>query len=390
MSRHESGFRRKGARKLFTPVAVAGLFVLALTACLDKLVDPVDEPEEEMLFLSTRVGGTDEHGRALRDIFRMDATGNEIGNLTQRPAWGYWHLSLSSDGSRIAFTTSLDCDIWVMSADGPQAMLLTNQDGGREHRCNAWPRWSSDGNRIAFATNRENRTQGIYSGLYDVYVMNVDGSNPRNVSHSLGEEMGFDVAVVGWSPSGQVVFETSTFSGGHWESTVYLVNADGTGLRPLFDTPGDHSPAWSPDGSRIVFISERDGRRRLYIINADGSGVRPLTDHAGDDWLPGNRGGTEAAFAYSPWSPDGSRIAFDRDALQEWGTYVINVDGSGLRRLSDHPTWFNGWSWSGSHIAFTSRRIPADIYVVNADGSQVRNLTDSPHDDHNAVWLPRR
>jgi Tol biopolymer transport system component len=371
-------------------IVITGLLLFIFTACIKKVVDSLDEAEEKILFLSTRVDEKDKLGRAMRDIFRMNADATGIENLTKQPAWRYWHLNLSPDGRRFVFISSLGVDIRVMDADGTNPMLLTNQSGTGEDRSNAWPRWSPDGTQIAFATNREERRKNGYGGLYDAYVMNADGSNPRNVSYTLGEELGMNVAVIGWTPDGQVVFESSTFADGAWEIIVYVVNTDGTGLQRLFDTPGDHSPAWSPDGSKIVFINERDGRRRLYIMNADGSGVQPLTAHDGDDWLPGNRGGTESAFAYNPWSPDGTRIAFDRDALNEWGTYVINADGTGLRRLSSHPTWFNGWSWNGTRIAFTSRRIPNDIYIADAYGSALRNITNSPHDDSDAVWLPRQ
>jgi TolB protein len=378
---------RKG---FLTPVVLVLPLLPVLPACDGDVLDTGDEPGEQILFLSTRVGAMDQLGRPMRDIYRMDANGEGVENLTRQPAWAYRHLSLSPDGNRIAFSYSIECDIRVMDTDGSDPTRLTNQDGVSDDGCNVWPRWSPDGTRIAFATNRERRAHGGVGGLYDAYVMNADGSNPRNVSHSVVESTAMNVAVLGWSPAGQIVFEASAFLDGDWHITVYVVNPDGTGLRPLFDNPGDHSPAWSPDGSQIVFISERDGRRRLYIMNADGSGVRPLTSHAGDDWLPGNRSGTTSGFAYDPWSPDGNRIAFDRDAPDESGTWVINADGSSLRRLTDHPTWFNGWSPAGTRIAFTSRRIPMDVYVINPDGSGLLNLTRSPHDDSDALWIPRQ
>jgi Tol biopolymer transport system component len=381
---------RSAATGRLTAAVLAFPLLLGLAACGDNVVDPGDAPEEQILFLSTRVGDEDPLGRPMRDIFRVNVGGTVIENVSQQPAWMYWHLHLSPDGRRLAFSSSLDCDIWVMNTDGTGRTRLTNRSGGGEDRCNAWPRWSRDGARIAFATNREGRSVAGYGGLYDIYVMNADGSSPRNVSYSLGDALGSSVAAIGWSPGGQVVFETSSFADGTRDITVWLVNPDGTGVRSLFDTPYDHSPAWSPDGSRIAFISERDGQRRLHIMNADGSGVRPLTAHAGSDWLSGNRGGTLTAFAYDPWSPDGTRIAFDLDALNEWGTYVINADGTGIRRLSDHPTRFNGWSPDGTRIAFTSRRIPSDVYIVNADGSGLRNLTGTPYEDSDAIWLPRR
>ncbi len=382
-------YRYTPAWRSFTRTILAAMLVLFFASCTDQSVDPAEELIQQLLFLSTRDGATDDLGRPMKEIYRMNEHGAAVENLTHHPAWLYGHLSLSPDGNRIVFSSSrTGADIWMMNTDGSNLTRLTNQNIDADDRSNAWPRWSPDGNRIAFATNRENRSIGIYSGLYDVYVMNADGSDPQNVSHTLGDNLLDNVKVIGWSPDGRVVFETAGFVDGAWEIHVYIVNADGSGVGPLFDTPGNHSPAWSPDGSKVAFISERDGRRRLYLMNADGSGGQPLTDHSGNDWLPGTRGVTLTEFEYNPWSPDGTLIAFDRDGVaDEWGTYIITADGSELTRLTDHPTIFNGWSPDGKKIAYTSRRLPLDVYVVNVDGSGNKNLTDSPFDDSDAVWL---
>jgi Tol biopolymer transport system component len=370
-------------------IAVACMAILFLTACKNKITDPVDEPVDHILYLSTRVGGVDQFDRPLQDIYRMNTSGDDIKNLTGRPAWRFWNLNLSPEGNRLLFTSTLDCDIWAMNTAGSNMTRLTGQSSGANHRCNKNPHWSPDGSQIAFATNRENRSYQVHSGLYDAYVMNADGSNSRNVSHSLGDETGMDLSVIGWTPDGtHVVFESSTHIDGKQEIMVYVVKPDGSDLRPLFNTNGNHSPFWSPDRSKIVFIRELDGKRRLHIMSADGSNIQALTSHSGDDWLPGIRGGSGAAISYNPWSPDGAKIAFDRDALDEWGTYVINTDGSNLTRLSDRPSRFNGWSLDGTRIAFTSRIFPTDIYIVNPDGSDHINLTNSPSDDSDAIWLP--
>jgi TolB protein len=280
---------------VITLIAIAGLYVFTFAACTEKAVGPEDEPEENILFLSTRDGALDHLGRPLQNIYRMNKDGTGLENLTGQPS-RYIHLSLSPDGRRIAFAS--DCNIRVMNTDGTNPVRLTNLNESFEDGCNGLPRWSPVGTRIAFASNRENRSQGNYSGLYDVYVM-----------------------------------------------------------------------------------------------NADGSGVRTLTTHSGDDWLPWLGGFTDTRFEYSPWSPDGTRIAFKRLAdVPEWGTiYVINANGSGLRRLTDQSSTFNGWSPGGTRIAFTrwtAGTAPVDIYVINADGSGLTNLTDSPSEESNAVWLP--
>ena len=119
-------------------------------------------------------------------------------------------------------------------------------------------------------------------------------------------------------------------------SEIYLMNADGSGQRGLTrDLAYDGDPAWSPDGRKIIFVSNRDGRYEVYVMNADGSGQRNLTRHPGHDSAPS-------------WSPDGK-------------------------------------------IAFTTKRDGNfEVYVMNADGSEQRNVTRSPEPDRAPVWSPGR
>ncbi|NIP57882.1 MAG: hypothetical protein GWM92_06495, partial [Gemmatimonadetes bacterium] len=80
-------------------------------------------------------------------------------------------------------------------------------------------------------------------------------------------------------------------------------------------------PVWSPDGRRLVFLSDRGGHPGLYVIDAEGSGVRPLGDFPGEPWNP-------------RWSPDGTRIVFyETDAEGEDHVWVLDVDGEARRLL---------------------------------------------------------
>ncbi len=83
-------------------------------------------------------------------------------------------------------------------------------------------------------------------------------------------------------------------------------------------------PSWSPDGRKIVFVSERDGNFEVYVMNADGSGQRNLTRHPGHDSAPA-------------WSPDGRKIAFTTKRDGNFEVYVMNADGSGQQNLTRNP-----------------------------------------------------
>ena len=358
------------ARRVLHTLA-AGVLALAAAACENGLA-VADEAQEQLLFV--RAEGDPQR----KDIYRMNADGSGVENLTRQPASIYRSLSLSPDGTRVVYNSDRSgCyAIWGMNTDGTAPQQLTGV-GGTPQGCNYAPRWSRDGTRIAFTSTREQN--------WAVYVMNADGTSPRNVSSPVEKSAGPGYPV-GWTPDGRVVFQYARQTGGAVSVQTYVVNADGTGLMPLLAAE-DEFPVWSPDGSRIAFISSRGGTRSVYVMRADGSDVRRVSN------LPG-----EVTFAQSwghrendrtPWSPDGTRIAFN-NLGEQGGLYVVNADGSDLRLLSAAGE-FNGWSPSGRRIAFTGTAAGSkDIFVINADGSGLVNLTPGGADDTDALWLPRR
>jgi Tol biopolymer transport system component len=201
---------------------------------------------------------------------------------------------------------------------------------------------------------------------------------------------------------------------------IHTIAVDGTGLRLLIRNA--YAPSWSPDGTRLAFVSHRSGDEELYVANADGSGITRLTRIPGPDLSPA-------------WSSDGRKLAWSRDR-EIW---TMNASGSGKRRLvarakiwHEHhsPTWhgdtivyssnrvsfFNpelyavparrltftkgsdgvlgddgmpDFSADGRRIVFTSNRDGnGEIYVIRPDGSGARRLTRKPGDDFNPRFSP--
>jgi dipeptidyl aminopeptidase/acylaminoacyl peptidase len=143
-------------------------------------------------------------------------------------------------------------------------------------------------------------------------------------------------------------------------------------------TDADRDAAWSADGRRIAFMSERDGNAEIYVMNADGSGETRLTNDPGFDADP-------------TFSPDG-RIAFN--STRDGGNpeiYVMNGDGTGQTRLTFDPATDRqaDWSPSGEWIAFESNRSGNfDLYAMTRDGGGLTQLTFDPDDDAEASWHP--
>ncbi|MCB0043756.1 MAG: PD40 domain-containing protein, partial [Caldilinea sp.] len=161
---------------------------------------------------------------------------------------------------------------------------------------------------------------------------------------------------------------------------IYSMNADGSDLQQLTDSPGrDFEPDWSPDGSTIVFSSDRDDptNAQLYLMDADGSNQRPLMPFTPADYL-GAR-----------WSPDGEWILFhsnlEVDGVPWFNIYKVRKDGSELTDLtgSVDNSFRPDWSPDGQRIVFTSERDGnREIYVMNADGSNPVRLTGNIGDDN--------
>jgi Tol biopolymer transport system component len=165
------------------------------------------------------------------------------------------------------------------------------------------------------------------------------------------------------------------------DTNIYMMNADGSGqTRLTIDPADDESPVFSPDGSKIAFWSERDGNKEIYVMNADGTSQTRLTSDPMED--------SDPAF-----SPDGSKIAFHSNRNGNGEIYVMNANGSGTpTNLTNHSAGDGDpvFSWDGSKIAFHSNREGNwEIHLMNADGSgNPINLTNHSVVDVSPAFNP--
>jgi Tol biopolymer transport system component len=238
-------------------------------------------------------------------------------------------------------------------------------------------------------------------GIEDIYVMAADGSDVRRVTVTEpfdGEQRGSWVPA--WSPDGsRIAFASNRDDGG--SANLYVVDADGSHLERLTDHEAfDYTPDWSPEGSRIAFMSNRDGSPEVYVMNADGTGVRRLTylerGSGGlccPDWSPD---GARVVFQAKPgaWSPDGEWVAFLGVSAQAW---VMRPDRSEARAVTavDGRAMYPVWSPAGERLAFSF--LPAglegeelfqaaEVYTVKLDGTDLTRLTDNEVTDGHANW----
>jgi TolB protein len=220
--------------------------------------------------------------------------------------------------------------------------------------------------RIAFISDRDGERQG---GAFDragkeVYLADYDGWDQRRMTATRALNISPSL-----SPDGQLLAYVS-YRSRFPDIYVQPVYQVGGLKRPGNGTDVHHNqyPAFSPDGSRIAFGSNRDGNRELYVVDRDGRNppVR-LTNHPGDDLAP-------------TWSPTGTQIAFvsDRSSGTTPMLYVMSADGvGGADRLSDQRADRPSWSPLGNLIAFTCGSGPGyDVCVVDVQTRQVRKITD--------------
>ena len=300
------------------------------------------------------------------ELFVMNADGTGVRKLTHPPSGTEdVNADWSPDGSRIVFARAPSSgvhSIWVVKPDGTGLRRLTPNcpPGVGIPKCKAddgWPVWSPDGKHIAF--------QRLSGPL-----------RPKGATVNTAKRIYRDELVV------------TDANGGHLRSLVWF--------GPWRGDP--QIPAWSPDGKRLVFLERSDNGgncscRTLYVVNADGTGLHRLTPPS---IAPGDK---------IDWSPDGSTILFrthpgeDLNGSSGLGAnlYTIHPDGTGLRQLThlDPSDRLVPGSYSpeGTSIVFGTSAGAAggmlpDVFVMKADGTDLRQLTKTRNFETQADWGP--
>ena len=283
------------------PALLSLTFVLAVLAFFTQFAHPFRLP---------LAGMSHRPPVAPNEIYVIRSDGSGQTRVAAHAGQESWFGAWAPDGSKIAYSVSSS------TGDDPvatSAIYVVNRDGSDPVRIMAldedtWgPAWSPDGRRLTFAVHRDQRNQ--------VYLMGLDGAGRTALTEAEADAYG---AV--WAPEGERIAFVAGEAGG---MRIYVMNSDGSERRAL--TPASQSslrPAWSPDGRSIAFDAGA-GLRAIYILSAEGTGLRRLT---------------EGPAAWGPsWSPDGRQIAYTRQDGARSEPYVMNSDGTNQRPLGGEP-----------------------------------------------------
>ncbi|MFN2525308.1 MAG: TolB family protein [Actinomycetota bacterium] len=267
-----------------------------------------------------------------------------------------------------------DYDIFSIASDGSGLQQLTQGSA-----IDGMPAWSADGRKIAFI-----RAGQDTQFEFDILVMDAYGSSLINLSQTpLYREW-----EPSWSPDGsKILFQSDRampqvigrVAWDFFDCDLFVMNADGSDVVQITEGPGCQASAtWSPDGRWIAFYDP--AADAISLIRPDGSDRHVLS--------------TDTYRAAAPdWSPDSSSLAFFRRGARHVDVWVINVKTGRLNKLTNDSAvdrWPN-WSPDGRYISFVSNRDGSyGLYRMNVDGSHVQSLvdlelpSDSPLD-----WGPR-
>jgi Tol biopolymer transport system component len=271
----------------------------------------------------------------------------------------------SPDGSRVAYfrSTGGQQTLWVWDRATDAHRQFTTEGFEGIVAQNLRHMWSPDGSSIAYVSGR--------TGSADVWVANAVTGELRQLTRHLASDVG-----PRWSPDGQWVAFTSTRGG---QSDVWIIPAaGGQAVRVTDDPDNEGSVSWSADGTALTF-QRAPTASHLWWVAVEGGEPRRLTSGRGQDAAP-------------QVSPDGTRVLFTSDRGGNGDLWVVPLAGGEPQQLTDSPVndgpgW---WSPDGGTILFVSRRGGGrpNLYTMPATGGPATTLTDWPAGAHDPTWSP--
>ncbi len=223
----------------------------------------------------------------------------------------------------------------------------------------------SDRNRERLIGTTESRE------VKEIYISDYDGANQQRITSS--RQLNLNPA---WAPDARGIAYTQ-----HQPTPQILISLVYQGIlqKPTKAPDSYFTPAFSPDGKRVAFSSNRDGNNEIYVMNLDGSGMRRLTSHPAAEIAP-------------TWNPAGTQIAFTSDRTGQPQIYVMNADGTNVQRLTTGESYADRATWSPppyNEIAFTART-PAgfDIRAHDLSTGQTRQLTFGEGSNESPTYSP--
>jgi Tol biopolymer transport system component len=193
--------------------------------------------------------------------------------------------------------------------------------------------------QIAYASNR--------TGVPQVYIADLASETAFQVT-----DVAEGACQPAWSPDGSKLVFTSPCKGmdeTYPQAALYIVNPDGSGLHPISTVPGgDFDPAWSPDGKSIAFTSLRTGQMEIFLLNVEDNSVTQIT-----------KGAVDVESRQPAWSPDGSQIAYVVKRFGVYQVWLMNANGTDQKQIVRSGTQFSdylpAWSQDGTLIIFNQR-----------------------------------
>jgi Tol biopolymer transport system component len=307
----------------------------------------------------SRIAFVKDHDYRTAEVLVVNADGSSLASLTDSLGAvrilgrGLPPVAWSTDGNRVAFTRE-EGGLYATTGEGTGVIQLAPAGSS--------PSWSGDGRKVAFMA-RDPAPDSDFC-CWNIFVAESNGSGVTRVTEGLSL-LKYDLAADG----SMITFEDQSTSG----SGVFVVRPDGTGLREIVP-PGAHSPqmpSLSPDGTKVAYYAYADAQDEsgpsyeIYVSPTDGSGPTiNVSNNPGYDWWP-------------VWSPDGTRIAFLSRASPSFGPgslHVVNADGTGQITITpDENMGEPVWSPDGTRVAYTGGA--GHVYVANADGSGRTDIT---------------